>query len=219
MARGAARAAPRRIVRFVDWLHTYLEDQRARLTCDAQRLEAVHAGSRRGPRAGWLGWDTSSAVLEARIHARQAWIDSLVHPDRWQADFLARADVMPERERLNQLRRREQEFFKRVAGEPEWETSRPRHRRRRERTKARRTLLQRHAVGTIDRNAIYDRDAGRCFFCGGQVDRSDFHLHHIDPPPHAPHCAENLAVSHPVCNVRHGDPRHPRHRSNIDSAE
>lgn len=55
----------------------------------------------------------------------------------------------------------------------------------------------------IDRQAVYDREGGRCHICGRKVSRSNFHLEHLWPiAAGGAHVASNVAVAHPACNLR-----------------
>lgn len=55
----------------------------------------------------------------------------------------------------------------------------------------------------IDRESIYQRDSGICHICGESVDPKKWHMDHIIPiSKGGSHIAENVAVSHPVCNLR-----------------
>lgn len=62
----------------------------------------------------------------------------------------------------------------------------------------------------INRQAIYNRDGGRCHICGKKAERSNFHLDHLIPVAHGGgYLAVNLRVAHPSCNARRGAGRLP----------
>ena len=64
----------------------------------------------------------------------------------------------------------------------------------------------------IDRKAVWARDAGTCRICGSSVEPNNWHLDHIIPLSRGgSHIYDNVAVTHPICNMRkHGaDPRVP----------
>lgn len=63
-------------------------------------------------------------------------------------------------------------------------------------------------VEKIDRQAIYDRDGGRCHICSRPVSRSAFVLDHLDPLMHGgEHSTRNVATAHPSCNASRGSGR------------
>jgi len=67
----------------------------------------------------------------------------------------------------------------------------------------------------IDRLAVWERDAGTCRICGSEVQPDDWHMDHIIPVSRGgSHTYDNVAVTHPTCNMRkHGaDPREPGSR-------
>jgi hypothetical protein len=94
--------------------------------------------------------------------------------------------------------------FRKHAGEPSWERSRPRYAAKRRKAAARNERERERKADAIDRQAIYERDGGICQICGKPVPADNFHLDHVDPD--GPHGPENLRISHPLCNVHRGSP-------------
>lgn len=71
----------------------------------------------------------------------------------------------------------------------------------------RRTARIRKAGGreNISREAVFERDGGRCHICGDLVEQSNWHLDHLVPVVlGGQHTMLNVAVSHPQCNIRRG---------------
>lgn len=66
------------------------------------------------------------------------------------------------------------------------------------RARARRTQVE-----PVDYNAIWERDQGICHICSLPVERSDVQFDHVIPLSRGgTHTAENVKVSHSVCNNR-----------------
>lgn len=58
-------------------------------------------------------------------------------------------------------------------------------------------------VEVVDRAAIWERDGGKCHLCHKPCDPKDWHLDHVMPLSRGgEHAPENVAVAHPVCNMR-----------------
>lgn len=58
---------------------------------------------------------------------------------------------------------------------------------------------------TIDRRVLFVRDGGICYLCGLPVDPDDWHIDHVTPVvAGGTHTYDNVAVTHPVCNLRKG---------------
>jgi 5-methylcytosine-specific restriction endonuclease McrA len=58
-------------------------------------------------------------------------------------------------------------------------------------------------VVPIDRMAIYRRDLGRCHLCRRRVKPDRFHVDHLIPLARGgSHVPENVAIAHPLCNMR-----------------
>lgn len=65
-------------------------------------------------------------------------------------------------------------------------------------------------VEKIDREAIYERDGGRCHLCGRKCSRKSFTLDHLVPLARGgDHTATNVRVAHLKCNVKRGVDRAP----------
>ncbi len=61
-------------------------------------------------------------------------------------------------------------------------------------------------VESLDRQKVWERDGGICHICGTPADSEDWHLDHIIPVSKGgAHVMSNVAVSHPVCNLRKHD--------------
>lgn len=57
----------------------------------------------------------------------------------------------------------------------------------------------------IRKSHIWERDMGMCHICGEAADRNDWHLDHITPLAlGGKHTWDNVAVSHPHCNLAKG---------------
>ncbi len=55
----------------------------------------------------------------------------------------------------------------------------------------------------IKREDIFERDSGVCHICKLPVSRDSFHVDHIIPiSKGGKHVPENVATSHPLCNVK-----------------
>jgi 5-methylcytosine-specific restriction endonuclease McrA len=51
--------------------------------------------------------------------------------------------------------------------------------------------------------AIYRRDLGRCHLCRRRVKPDRFHVDHLIPLARGgSHVPENVAIAHPLCNMR-----------------
>lgn len=58
-------------------------------------------------------------------------------------------------------------------------------------------------IERISRAALWERDGGRCHICGKKCDPNNWHADHLVPlSKGGEHTMRNLAVSHPVCNLR-----------------
>lgn len=65
-------------------------------------------------------------------------------------------------------------------------------------------------VEDVDRQAVYERDGGKCHICGGVVSRDDFNLDHLIPLSRGgEHSYQNVALAHPRCNFSRGAGRIP----------
>lgn len=72
-------------------------------------------------------------------------------------------------------------------------------------TNTRRARRLARYVERVDRVAVWTRDGGRCHICGKACDPASWHLDHIVPLAHGgDHSYKNVAVSHPVCNLKKG---------------
>jgi 5-methylcytosine-specific restriction endonuclease McrA len=80
------------------------------------------------------------------------------------------------------------------------------HRSARNATQAKRRAARLGALHEpYDRDAIYERDAGRCHICVAPVPRDSFHLDHVVPLSRGgSDTPANVAVAHPECNHRKG---------------
>ena len=59
------------------------------------------------------------------------------------------------------------------------------------------------------RQEIFERDQGLCHYCGEAVDPDGWHLAHLVAIARGgPHTRDNVAVSHPKCNLRAGTTPH-----------
>lgn len=57
----------------------------------------------------------------------------------------------------------------------------------------------------INRAKVFDRDKGVCYLCGGMVDPKDWHLDHIISLKNGgTNTYNNVAVTHPKCNLKKG---------------
>lgn len=55
----------------------------------------------------------------------------------------------------------------------------------------------------IRKYVVYERDHGICYLCGNPVDPNCWHLEHKIPlSKGGTHTYDNVAVSHPICNMR-----------------
>lgn len=58
-------------------------------------------------------------------------------------------------------------------------------------------------VDRIYRKVVWERDCGICHLCGTVAELDNWHLDHIVPLSRGGmHSYENVAVSHPACNLR-----------------
>jgi len=58
-------------------------------------------------------------------------------------------------------------------------------------------------IENVSRAVVYERDAGRCHICGRKVNPNRWHLEHLVPLARGgEHSYQNVAVSHPTCNLR-----------------
>lgn len=59
------------------------------------------------------------------------------------------------------------------------------------------------SVAPVSRQEIFARDEGVCHICKKKVDENDWHLDHVIPlARNGTHEPDNVAVSHPTCNLR-----------------
>ncbi len=74
-----------------------------------------------------------------------------------------------------------------------------------QRTATRRARLQGAYVEDVDRQEVWRRDQGVCHICGIPADPARWHLDHVVPlASGGSHAYDNVAVSHPACNLRKG---------------
>jgi 5-methylcytosine-specific restriction endonuclease McrA len=67
----------------------------------------------------------------------------------------------------------------------------------------RRARLHNSPAERFTRAEIYQRDRGICHLCHKRVDPQKWHLDHLVPISlGGPHTRDNVAVSHPLCNIR-----------------
>ena len=60
-------------------------------------------------------------------------------------------------------------------------------------------------VDDVDRRVVWERDNGICHICRVAADPADWHLDHVIPLSRGgAHAYDNVAVSHPACNIRKG---------------
>lgn len=134
-----------------------------------------------------------------RARHRQWYAENRAHCVEYATQW---ARDNPEKHKANERaygRRHSARIVQRVKA---WQTANPdRMRDHRRRTKA----LRRGAgeARTFDRNLIWERDGGRCHICGKRCAPDAWHLDHLIPLSRGgAHTPENVAVSHPTCNVR-----------------
>lgn len=66
---------------------------------------------------------------------------------------------------------------------------------------------RRPAIPTWIRRHVIERDGYVCGICAGDVEPTDVHLDHIKPWSHGgEHSADNLRVTHSLCNIKRGAP-------------
>ncbi len=64
------------------------------------------------------------------------------------------------------------------------------------------------AVEAVSRQVVYERDGGLCHICGQKARPKNWHLDHIVPlSKGGEHSYQNVAVSHPGCNLHKGSKR------------
>jgi 5-methylcytosine-specific restriction endonuclease McrA len=82
----------------------------------------------------------------------------------------------------------------------------------------RRASLRRVKVEDVDRQVVFNRDGGICHICQSTVDPDNWHLDHLIPiSKNGKHEYNNVAVSHPECNLRKGDSILPQFAEVVDS--
>lgn len=60
-------------------------------------------------------------------------------------------------------------------------------------------------IDRVYRAVVWERDEGTCQLCGKPADPEDWHLDHVIPlAKGGEHSYDNVAVSHPLCNLRKG---------------
>lgn len=58
---------------------------------------------------------------------------------------------------------------------------------------------------SIDKMKVWERDSGICWICGGPAELEAWHLEHKIPlSKGGSHTYDNVAVSHPKCNIAKG---------------
>jgi hypothetical protein len=67
--------------------------------------------------------------------------------------------------------------------------------------RGRQTLNGGHWISTIKRRRIYERDGGRCVYCGEKLTPDDRSLDHVLPRPKGSNAAENLVTACMRCNA------------------
>lgn len=69
----------------------------------------------------------------------------------------------------------------------------------------RRARIKDQFIEDVKRIDVFERDEGICHICGAIVDDNDWHLDHIMPLSNGgEHSYDNVAVSHPKCNLQKG---------------
>lgn len=60
-------------------------------------------------------------------------------------------------------------------------------------------------AGEVRRAEVWERDLGICYLCMGKADPDNWHLDHVIPLSRGgSHSLDNVAVTHPACNLRKG---------------
>lgn len=140
------------------------------------------------------------------------------HREHWLALLRERTRLNPEPKRAARKRSYERNREKAIARAKRWVEDNPEKARaykaewkRRNPdavrdARARRRALEVHAAaGRVDRREIFERDGGRCHLCGSLCDPGRFHIDHIVPISRGGvHAPSNVAVAHPLCNMRRG---------------
>lgn len=65
---------------------------------------------------------------------------------------------------------------------------------------------RRKLMDPVDRWVVYERDGGICHICLEMTDPRNWHMDHVIPLARGgAHAYDNVAVSHPACNIAKGD--------------
>lgn len=125
------------------------------------------------------------------------------------------------RKRYAKNREHHLEVLKAYRERPEWAEEQARRRREwKERNREKVVEYERYRslrkrgldAEVIDRDVVWERDAGVCRICGDEADPADWHIEHIVPlAAGGVHRYSNVAISHPACNWAKevNDPRDP----------
>lgn len=116
-----------------------------------------------------------------------------------QARYAAKRDEVAEYKRAHYEAHRDELIAKASA----WAKAHPE--KIREYSSRRRARERQLPSEVIDVAAVFDRDAGLCGVCGGEVDPENWHLDHIVPLARGGHHThDNVQVCHPRCNLQKG---------------
>lgn len=173
----------RRRERYAESREAIREQQKRYVAANAEKVAARKAAYYQRTREKWL------AYFKAKYEAETAAILARQRARRERPDY---AEAQAERLR-------------------KWHELHPNARGQYD--QRRRARLRGVEVEAVERELVWERDGGLCRICGdGVVDPSGWHLDHIVPIcKGGGHTFDNLAVTHPACNLRKStaDPREP----------